>query len=68
MNQEASVYKVSGMTCDHCKRAVMSEVARVPGAESVDVDLASGRLTVVGHAVASDVALAVREAGYDVTP
>jgi copper chaperone len=68
MSQAESVYTVSGMTCEHCKRSVMSEVLNVPGAEAVDVDLASGRLTVAGDAAATDVASAVREAGYELTP
>ena len=43
---------------------MIEEVSEIPGVEAVDVDLESGRLTVVGDATAADVAAAVREAGY----
>ena len=60
-------YTVSGMTCDHCARSVEEEVGEVAGVRSVDVELASARLTVVGDDF-SDVAVrdAVAEAGYRV--
>jgi copper chaperone len=63
-----STYTVSGMTCEHCSRAVLEEVTAVPGVESADVDLEGGRLVVVGDADPSEIAGAVREAGYEVTP
>ena len=34
-------YSVPDMSCDHCKRAVTSELLEVGGVESVDVDLDS---------------------------
>jgi copper chaperone CopZ len=55
------------MTCDHCVRAVTEEVSSVPGVTAVEVDLATGRLTVRSEHVADDaVAAAVEEAGYEV--
>jgi len=60
-------YTVSGMTCSHCVLSVREEVAAIPGVEAVDVDLASGRLSVQGAGVADDaVRAAVAEAGYEV--
>jgi copper chaperone len=67
MSTAHNTYLVSGMTCDHCKQAVVREVSAVPGVDRADVDLASGRLTVVGDAAAEAIAAAVREAGYEVT-
>jgi copper chaperone len=65
MNQTA--YTVHGMTCSHCVLSVREEVAEVVGVAAVDVDLASGRLTVTGTAVdARAVRAAVAEAGYEV--
>ena len=61
-----STYGVSGMTCEHCVRSVTEEVSEVPGVTAVDVDLASGRLTVTGAADDSAVRAAVVEAGYQV--
>jgi copper chaperone len=62
-----TTYTVTGMTCEHCVRAVTSEVSEVPGVTAVDVELASGRVTVTGADV-DDAAVraAVDEAGYEV--
>jgi copper chaperone len=64
-----STYTVTGMSCDHCVRAVTGEVASLPGVTSVDVDLASGRVTVTSDQPLDDEAVqaAVEEAGYEVT-
>jgi copper chaperone len=61
-----STYAVSGMTCEHCVRSVTEEVSEVPGVTAVDVDLATGRVTVSGDAGADAVRAAVAEAGYEV--
>jgi copper chaperone len=61
-------YTVSGMTCSHCVLSVREEVSEVAGVRDVDVDLASGRLTVSGDAIDDGaVRAAVAEAGYEVT-
>ena len=61
------IYTVAGMTCDHCVLSVTEEVAEVSGVDSVDVDLASGRLEVSGADFTdADVAEAVEAAGYEV--
>ena len=60
-------YTVEGMTCGHCVVSVREEVSGVEGVTAVDVDLASGRLTVSGDGVDDDaIAAAVSEAGYRV--
>jgi copper ion binding protein len=62
-------YTVAGMTCAHCVTAVREEVGEVAGVSGVEVDLASGRLTVHGENVGDDaVRAAVEEAGYRVVP
>jgi copper chaperone len=61
-------YTVEGMTCSHCVMSVREEVTEVPGVETVDVDLASGRLTVTGTEIDdAAIAEAVAEAGYSVS-
>ena len=62
-------YTVGGMTCDHCVAAVKTEVAGLPGVTGVDVDLASGRVTVTSDLPLDQAAVraAVDEAGYEVT-
>jgi copper chaperone len=63
-----ATYTVVGMTCGHCVSAVTEEVAQLPGVTDVDVDLASGGLTVTSQAPVEEAAIraAVEEAGYTV--
>ena len=63
-----STYAVKGMTCEHCVRSVTDEVSDLPGVTGVDVDLASGRVTVSSEQPVDDAAVraAVSEAGYEV--
>ena len=62
-----STYTVTGMTCSHCVQAVTSEVSALPGVSAVEVDLASGAVTVTSAAPLADaqVRAAVDEAGYE---
>jgi copper chaperone len=63
-----STYTVLGMTCGHCVNAVTEEVSSVPGVTGVEVDLASGGLTVTSPGPVDETAVraAVEEAGYEV--
>ena len=63
-----STYRVEGMTCDHCVRAVRAEVSEVPGVVDVEVDLAGKSVTVTSEGEIDDAAVkaAVEEAGYEV--
>lgn len=56
---------VSGMTCEHCVRAVAQAVRDVPGAGAVAVDLARGEVTVQGHPDPEAVRAAIAEEGYE---
>jgi len=60
-------YSVPGVSCEHCRAAITTEVSRVPGVEQVEVDLGAKRVTVIGAGV-DDAAVraAIDEAGYDV--
>ena len=60
-------YTVVGMTCGHCVSAVTEEVGQVPGVTGVEVDLASGGLTVASEAALDEAAVraAVEDAGYE---
>jgi copper chaperone len=62
-------YSVPAMTCDHCVRAVTSELAAVAGVSDVSVDLAT-KLVVVSGIDLEDDALraAIEEAGYEPAP
>ncbi len=61
----ATVYSVSGMTCQHCVNAITTEVGGVDGVSSVVVDLAAKTVTVDGGADTA-VRAAIDEAGYAV--
>jgi copper chaperone CopZ len=63
-----ATYTVVGMTCGHCVDSVTEEVTQVAGVTAVDVDLASGGLTVTSSSTIDDSAVqaAVEEAGYHV--
>ncbi|TDE37615.1 copper chaperone [Nonomuraea mesophila] len=63
-----TTYTVKGMTCGHCVSSVKEEVGEVPGVTAVEVDLASGRLTVDsdGSVDAAKIVAAVEGAGYGV--
>jgi copper chaperone len=63
---EEQLFKVEGMTCEHCVAAVTQEVGGVAGADEVIVELASGTLTIRGEGVdPAAVRTAVKEAGYE---
>ena len=65
MSLPKRTYTVTGMTCGHCKQAVMTEVLQVPGVRAVDVDLDAKLLTVAGETFDdSAIKAAVDEAGY----
>ncbi len=63
---ENHVYTVSGMSCEHCRAAVVEEVSQVEGVSSVDVDLETKLVVVHGEGL-DDSALraAIVEAGYE---
>ncbi len=67
MSQTAT-YSVSGMTCDHCARAVSTEVGSIPGVTAVEVDVPTGTVRVTSEEPVDDGAFraAVEEAGYEV--
>lgn len=69
MDTMTRTYTVTGMTCGHCVASVREEVGELPGVAEVEVELASGRLTVSGSSI-DDAAVraAVAEAGYEVAP
>lgn len=61
--------QVEGMTCGHCASSVREEIGRIDGVSSVDVELATGRVTITSAAPVdtADVGNAVTEAGYRVS-
>jgi copper chaperone len=63
------IYRVDGMSCEHCVVAVTGEVGDVAGVHAVDVDLASKLVRVSGAGIDDTaVVAAIDEAGYDAVP
>jgi copper chaperone CopZ len=62
-----TTYTVTGMTCGHCAHAVSGELSKLDGVTNVNVDVASGAVTVTseGPLAEQDVREAVDEAGYE---
>ena len=67
-NEEAPVvvYKVSGMSCNHCKASVEKAIANVQGVESVEVDLPRGLAYVSGAHDSDAVVKAVADVGFKI--
>ena len=64
---KATVYKVEGMACNHCKAAVKNAIDVIHGVEKVEVDLAAGKAYVYGKHHPEEVVKAVSERGYNTT-
>ncbi len=66
----STTFQVTGMTCAHCERAVVQEIAAVEGVGSVTVDLPTGTVTVVATKPVdrAEIAVAIDEAGYALVP
>jgi copper chaperone len=62
-----TTYRVSGMTCDHCVRAVTDALSGVPGVTGVEVALDAGEATLSSEAPLDRAAVraAVEDAGYE---
>ena len=60
--------KITGMSCQHCVRAVREALTGVPGVSAVEVDLDTGSARIEGRASVLDLLNAVREAGYTAEP
>jgi len=60
-------YQVSGMTCDHCVRAVTTELVMLNGVQSVDVNLDAATVTVTSESPLEEALVreAIDEAGYE---
>lgn len=61
-----TTFRVDGMTCAHCERAVTEEVTAIAGVTGIDVSAVTGVLAVESVASLDDalVLAAVEEAGY----
>ncbi len=60
------IFKVQGMTCGHCVRAVTGALQGVDPQARVEVDLAAKEVRVESEAEARALIEAIREEGYQV--
>jgi copper chaperone len=60
-------FHVNGMTCRHCASSVSEEVGGIEGVSSVDVELATGAVTVVAvrEIGAEELGAALSHAGFE---
>ena len=56
--------KITGMTCEHCVRAVTKALEGVPGVEKADVTLEPGEAVVHGKTDTTALITVVEEEGY----
>jgi copper ion binding protein len=67
MEMAELTYAVPGVSCEHCRHAISTEVGRVPGVDAVAVDLERKVVVVRGDALLdAEIRAAIDEAGYDV--
>ncbi len=60
-----TTYRVDGMTCQGCARAVTNAIKEAVLDADVAVDLAGGRVTVAGPADDASVRAAIEAAGFE---
>ncbi|MNO66576.1 Copper chaperone CopZ [compost metagenome] len=59
------IFKVKGMSCGHCVRAITQAVQARDAAAEVQVDLAGGEVRVSSRLEPAAVLEAIREEGYE---
>ncbi len=59
-------YSVPSISCEHCKKAIETEVEKLSDIRLVEVDVATKTVSVEGSATDEEVRAAIGEAGYDV--
>jgi copper ion binding protein len=62
------VYRVPDVSCQHCVRAITGELQKIPGVQSVHVDLDTKLVTVAADESVSDeqIRAGIEEAGYEI--
>jgi copper chaperone len=61
-------FHVPDMSCGHCTSAITKSIAAIDPAAQVAADLGTHTVTVTTGRPASDIAAAIRAAGYEPTP
>jgi copper chaperone len=59
-------FKVAGMSCQHCVKAVTAALRELDPAAQVEIDLSAGRVKVDSSLDPAALATAIDEAGYTI--
>lgn len=57
---------IRGMNCNHCKSNAEASISKIPGVESVEIDLPTGKATIHGTPYREEVVKAVEGLGFTV--
>jgi copper chaperone len=58
-------FEVKTMSCGHCVRAVTQAIQEIDPGAGVEIDLATGKVSVASERSRKELAQAIREAGYE---
>ena len=59
------IYRVGGMSCNHCKASVEKNLALLPSVTAVEVDLTAGTVAVEGTADAAEIRKVIEALGFE---
>ena len=59
------IYRVGGMSCNHCKASVEKNLALLPSVTTVEVDLTAGTVAVEGTADDTEIRKVIEELGFE---
>ena len=62
------IFNVQGMSCGHCVKAVTQALQAVDAGARVEIDLASGRVSVQSTQPVELLLAAIRDEGYEAEP
>jgi len=62
--ENSTVYKVEGMTCNHCKNSVETNLIKLPNVTEAVVDLENKTVSVKGTATKDEVKKLINDLGY----
>ncbi|MCL7461203.1 cation transporter [Pseudomonas sp. NW5] len=62
------VFKVTGMSCSHCVRAITTALQALDAAAQVEVDLEAGEVRVESQLSSAEVVAALAEEGFAAQP
>lgn len=60
-----TIYRIGGMSCNHCKKSVETHLSQLEGINSVVVDLTDGTACVEGTADEASIKKTVEDLGFE---